>query len=131
MLKELGISEIGDNLRGHTSSTKMHYNNFKISCGTPEADQMLTGTNDQKLDIDNSKNQDEEDQNTLGYVRVTHNYLPQEIIVPTLEPYRTKEIDIGEEFNLSKNIKFLTYEDKKKSLLLEKKIIFFVEDFHI
>ena len=48
MLKELGISEIGDNLRGHTSSTKMHYNKFKISCGNPEADQMITRTNEQK-----------------------------------------------------------------------------------
>ena len=113
MLKELGISEIGDNLRGLTSSTKMHYNNFNISCGNPVADQMLSGTNELKNDFENAKNQDEEDQNTLGYTRVTHNYLTQEIIVPTLEPYRTKEIDIGEEFNLSKNNKFLSYENKK------------------
>ena len=125
MLKELGISEVGDNLRGLTSSTKMHYNNFKISCGNPEADQILLGSNDLQAELEEEvKNQDEEDQGTLGYVRVTHNYLPQEIIVPTLEPYRTQEIDLGDEFNLSKNNKFLTYEDKKKAYSGEEDHIF-------
>ena len=50
MLKELGISEIGDNLRGHTSSTKMHYNNFKISCGNPENYEVLKSFIDQEVD---------------------------------------------------------------------------------
>jgi hypothetical protein len=30
MLKELGITDLGDNLRGITNSTNMHHNNFKI-----------------------------------------------------------------------------------------------------
>ena len=109
MLKELGISELGDNLRGLTSSTKMHYNNFNISCGNPIADQILSGNNESKSGIEEQKNQDEEEQNTLGYARVTHNYLPQEIIIPTLEPFRTQEID---------------YEDKKKAYAGEEDHIF-------
>ena len=52
MLKELGISELGDNLRGLTSSTKMHYNNFNISCGNPIADQILSGNNESKSGIE-------------------------------------------------------------------------------
>ena len=124
MLKELGISELGDNLRGLTSSTKMHYNNFNISCGNPIADQILSGNNESKSGIEEQKNQDEEEQNTLGYARVTHNYLPQEIIIPTLEPFRTQEIDYGDEFNLEKNNRFLTYEDKKKAYAGEEDHIF-------
>ena len=41
VLKELGISEIGNYLRGVTSSTKMYYNNFNISCDNPVADKLL------------------------------------------------------------------------------------------
>ena len=48
ILKELGISELGDNLRGLTSSTKMHYKNFDIKCGNSETDQMLAGYGDDK-----------------------------------------------------------------------------------
>lgn len=124
MLKELGISEIGNNLRGVTSSTKMHYNNFNISCGNPVADQLLQGNNEHKSEWEEAKNQDDEEPSTLGYARVTHNYLTQELIIPTLEPYRTKEIDYGDEFNLSKNNKFLTYEDKKKAYNGEEDHIF-------
>ena len=115
MLKELGISEIGDNLRGLTSSTKMHYNNFNISCGNQVADQILSPKEENKVDWEEEKNQDDEEQKILGYTRVTHNYLPQELIIPNLEPYRIQEIDFGDEFNLSKNNKFLSYEDKKKA----------------
>jgi hypothetical protein len=125
MLKELGISEIGDNLRGLTSSTKMHYNNFNISCGNPVADQLLSGNNEPKTGYEEIKNPDEdEEQSTLGYVRVAHNYLTQELHIPTLEPYRTQEIDYGDEFNLSKNNRFLTYEDKKKAYSGEEDHIF-------
>ena len=60
--------------------------------------------------------EDGEDENTLGYDRIMHNYLQREIIIPTLEPYRTKEIDYRGEFDLEKNNKFLTYEDKKKHM---------------
>ena len=125
MLKELGISEIGDNLRGLTSSTKMHYNNFIISCGCPEADQILSNNNEMVIEKDvGGEGEEGSDENTLGYVRVMHNYLQQEIIIPTLEPYRTKEIDYGDEFDLEKNNKFLTYEDKKKAYNGEEDHIF-------
>ena len=73
MLKELGISDIGDNLRGFTSSTNMHHKNFNISCGCVAADQMLS--NEMKNDLENKGG--EEEDNTLGYARVVHNYLPQ------------------------------------------------------
>ena len=123
MLKELGISDIGDNLRGLTSSTNMHHNNFNINCGCPVADQML---NNNEMDIEKEAKGEgeEEDDNTLGYVRLVHNYLNQEIIVPSLEPYRTKEIDYGDEFDLAKSNKFLTYEDKKKAYNGEEDHIF-------
>jgi hypothetical protein len=113
MLKELGITDLGDNLRGITNSTNMHHNNFKISCGNPEADQMLANSNDSPRE---EVKMDEEEENTLGYARVVHNYLQQEIIIPTLEPYRTKEIDYGDEFDSAKTNRFLTYEEKKNSL---------------
>ena len=122
MLKELGISDIGDNLRGLTSSTNMHHNNFNIKCGCPVADQMLSNN---EIDIEKEdKGEGEEDENTLGYIRVVHNYLQQEIIIPSLEPYRTKEIDYGDEFDLTKSNKFLTYEDKKKAYNGEEDHIF-------
>ena len=81
MLKELEFSDIVDNLRGLTSSTKIHYNNFNISCGNPIADQMLSPNEENKVDFEEAKNQDDEEQNTLGYSRVTHNYLPKELII--------------------------------------------------
>ena len=121
MLKDLGISDLGDNLRGATNSTNMHHNNFKISCGCPEADQMLTNNNDSPRE---DVKENEEEENTLGYARVVHNYLQQEIIIPTLEPYRTKEIDYGDEFDLTKTNRFLTYEEKKTAYSGEEDHIF-------
>lgn len=109
MLNQLGISDIGDNLRGLTSSTNMHHKNFEISCGCPAADKLLgdggSGNPDQK---DNDSNAEEN-------IRVRHNYLEQEILVPSLDPYRYQEVIYGEEYNLTKNNKFLTLEDKKKA----------------
>ena len=52
MLKELGISDIGDNLRGLTSSTNMNHKNFQISCGCPEADQILSNNNEIAIEKD-------------------------------------------------------------------------------
>ena len=124
LLNDLGITEIGDNLRGLTSSTKMQYNNFKISCDNPLADQILSGSPKNKSGFEDSKNQDGEEQNTLGYPRIMHNYLPQEIVVPDFEPYRTKEIDYGDEFDMSKTNRFLTYEDKKRAYNGEEDHIF-------
>ena len=121
MLKELGITDLGDNLRGITNSTNMHHNNFKISCGCPEADQMLANNNDSPRE---EVKMDEEEENTLGYARIVHNYLQQEIIIPTLEPYRTKEIDYGDEFDLAKTNRFLTYEEKKTAYSGEEDHIF-------
>ena len=121
MLKDLGISDLGGNLRGATNSTNMHHNNFKISCGCPEADQMLTNNNDSPRE---DVKENEEEENTLGYARVVHNYLQQEIIIPTLEPYRTKEIDYGDEFDLTKTNRFLTYEEKKSAYSGEEDHIF-------
>ena len=120
MLKELGISDIGDNLRGFTSSTNMHHKNFNISCGCDAADQMLS--NEMKNDLENKGG--EEDDNTLGYVRVVHNYLPQEMIVPSFEPYRIQEINYDDEFDITKQNRFLTYEDKKKAYNGEEDHIF-------
>ena len=111
MLKELGISDIGDNLRGFTSSTNMHHKNFNISCGCEVADQILS--NEMQNERENKEEEGEE--NTLGYSRVIHNYLPQELIIQSLEPYRTQEINYDDEFDLSKQNRFLTYEDKKKA----------------
>ena len=125
MLRELGISDVGDRLRGITSSTNMHHKNFNISCGCPEADQMLSNNNEKELENEiRGEGEEGEEENTLGYIRVVHNYLPQEIIVPTLEPYRTQEIDYGDEFDLEKSNKFLTYEDKKKAYSGEEDHIF-------
>ena len=125
MLKELGISDIGDRLRGITSSTNMHHKNFNINCGCPEADQILSNNNEKEMENEfRGEGEEGEDENTLGYVRLVHNYLQQEIIVPTLEPYRTKEIDYGDEFDLEKSNKFLTYEDKKKAYTGEEDHIF-------
>ena len=92
ILKELGISELGDNLRGLTSSTKMHYKNFDIKCGNSETDQMLAGYGDDKERWEEVKNQEVEEQNKLEYVRVTHNYLPQETTILDLHLYRSQEI---------------------------------------
>ena len=123
MLKELGISDLGDNLRGITSSTNMHHNNFNISCGCPLADQMLSNNNETSRE--NALKGDEvEEENTLGYIRIMNNYLQQELFVPSLEPYRTKEIDYGDEFDLAKTNRFLTYEDKKKAYNGEEDHIF-------
>ena len=120
MLKELGISDIGDNLRGFTSSTNMHHKNFNISCGCDVADQILSN------EIQNEKeNKDEEgEESTVGYSRVMHNYLPQELVVPSLDPYRTQEINYDNEFDLTKQNRFLTYEDKKKAYNGEEDHIF-------
>ena len=120
MLKELGISDIGDNLRGFTSSTNMHHKNFNISCGCVAADQMLS--NEMKNDLENKGG--EEEDNTLGYARVVHNYLPQEMIVPSFEPYRIQEINYDDEFDITKQNRFLTYEDKKKAYNGEEDHIF-------
>ena len=120
MLKELGISDIGDNLRGFTSSTNMHHKNFNISCGCDVADQILSN------EIQNERENKGEDgeESTLGYARVIHNYLPQELVVPSLDPYRTQEIDYNNEFDLTKQNRFLTYEDKKKAYNGEEDHIF-------
>ena len=120
MLKELGISDIGDNLRGFTSSTNMHHKNFNISCGCEVADQILS--NEMKNERENKG--EEEEENTLGYARVVHNYLPQEIIVPSFDPYRTQEISCEDEFDWSKQNRFLTYEDKRKAYNGEEDHIF-------
>ena len=120
MLKELGISDIGDNLRGFTSSTNMHHKNFNISCGCEVADQILS--NEMQNERENKDEEGEE--NTLGYSRVIHNYLPQELIIQSLEPYRTQEINYDDEFDLSKQNRFLTYEDKKKAYNGEEDHIF-------
>ena len=120
MLKELGISDIGDNLRGFTSSTNMHHKNFNISCGCDVADQMLS--NEIKNERENKG--EEGDDNTLGYSRIVHNYLPQEIIVPSFDPYRTQEINYDDEFDIAKQNRFLTYEDKKKAYSGEEDHIF-------
>ena len=122
MLKELGISDIGDNLRGLTSSTNMNYKNFNISCGCDAADQLINGLGDHQEFIEGKSK--EEGENTLGHARVAHNYLSQEIIVPSLEPYRYQEVVYGDEYNLTKNNKFLSYEDKKKAYNGEEDHIF-------
>ena len=65
MLKELGISDIGDNLRGLTSSTNMHHKNFNISCGCPEADQMLANNNEMEMEKNTrGEGEEGEDENT-------------------------------------------------------------------
>ena len=103
----------------------MHHKNFKINCGCPEADQILSNNNKKEMDNEfRGEGEEDEDENTLGYVRLVHNYLQQEITVPTVNPYRSKEIDYGDEFDLEKSNKFLTYEDKKKAYNGEEDHIF-------
>ena len=52
------------------------------------------------------------------------NYLPQELIIQTSESYRKQEINYDDEFDLSKQNRFLTYEDKKKACNGEEDHIF-------
>ena len=124
LLKSLGISEIGDSLRGLSSSTKMNYNNFNISCGNPTADHLLSGNRKLPSDNNEERKDQEEIENNLGYVRILNAYLPEEVMVPSLEPYRTQEIDYGKEFDLEKNKRYITYEDKKKAYCGEEEHIF-------
>ena len=117
LLKSLGISEIGDNIRGLTSSTKMNYNNFNISCDNPLAEQILSG---KRPSISDNPEEgrgkiQKEEENDIGQIRIVHSYINQELLVKNLEPYRTQEISYGKEIDDENSKKFISYEDKKKA----------------
>ena len=122
MLNELGISDIGDSLRGNTSRTNMTHKNFNISCGCPMADKILN--NNSALNSLDKNSQNDNENPVLDHVRVVHNYIDKEILVPSFEPYRYQEIEYGEEYNITKNNKFLSFEEKKKAYNGEEDHIF-------
>ena len=85
MLNELGISEIGDNLRGNTSRTNMTHKNFDISCGCPMADKILNNNSNVNSIDKNSKNNKNEIP-AIDHVRIIHSYIDKEILIPSFEP---------------------------------------------
>ena len=96
----------------------MTQKHFNISCGCPMGDKLINNTG-----LNSDRNQDNEDGAGSDHVRVIHSYIDKEILVPSFEPYRFKEIDYGEEFNISNN-KFLSFEEKKKAYNGEEDHIF-------
>ena len=87
-------------IKGHPSNTFLlneyalttNIEESDIKCGNSETDQMLAGYGDDKERWEEVKNQEVEEQNKLEYVRVTHNYLPQETTILDLHLYRSQEI---------------------------------------
>ena len=114
ILNELGITDMGDRLRGLTTETNMKHNNFNISCGCATADQLISGLNAGRLDNEGNEGKYG---GALDVVHVNNFYLNEEISVPlsVIDSYRVKDIEYGEEYNLLKNQNLLSPEERKKA----------------
>lgn len=121
MLNSLGISDMGDRLRGLTNETNMQHNNFNISCGCGAADKILNGSGTGRKSLND--NEDEE-VTEVELIRIPNFYLTEDLSVPNLDAYRTQIIDYGNEYGLMKNLQLLTPEERKKAYNAEEDNIY-------
>ena len=116
---DFGISEIGNQIHGLTQSA-YNSNNVLVSSDLQLGDKANSNQNPQIYRII----EDDEHKKNEHNVHIDHFYINENIIVPDLEPYRYSEVVYGDEYELTKNNKFLILEERKKAYNGEEDHIF-------
>ena len=121
MMDALGISDIGDVIRGKTTLsdralTRSYYSNRAPLCGESNSDRLQNLSN---LNSKGSFKQNSSNINNSDEIRVRHNYLDNDIHVPSLDEYRYQKITYKEDFDLKINVNYLSSEERKKAYLGE------------
>ena len=121
MMDALGISDIGDVIRGKTTLsdralTRSYYSNRAPLCGESNSERLQNLSN---INSRGSFRQNSSKMNNSDEIRVKHNYLDNDIHVPSLEEYRYQKITYKEDFNLNINVNYLSSEERKKAYLGE------------
>lgn len=124
-MNSLGISETGTILRGSSTMEQKIRNNTNFT--EPFCGPQMTGslTNYQSRKTNNNQIESKEEN-----IRINHLYIKDELYISSLDEYRYKYCEYGNEYDLMKGNQYLTLEEKRK-LIMEKKIKFIVGDFLI
>jgi hypothetical protein len=110
-MESLGISDIGGILRGSNTTNGLSRSKYLQQPICPEINSKSQYNNSFGNKIETHKH-------------ITNLYSTEELNVSSLEEYRYKEIQYGDEYDLMKNNKYLTNEQKKKAYFGEEDHIF-------
>ena len=122
-MKSLGISEIGEILKGNSTVKEQIKSNSNFNERICPPQMTNTFSNYQTRKTNDIEKTDEN-------IRINHLYINEELYIDSLDKYRHKYCEYGNEYDLMKGNQYLTLEEKKK-LIMEKKIKFIVVDFLI
>jgi len=107
----LGISDVGDILRGKTTMTDRINTRSNFSKPICEAmDNNNTSSLRQSRGSRGSKNSLREEN-----IRIIHSYINEDISIPSLDEYRLKLVDYGDDWDILRDNPYLSMEDKKKA----------------
>ena len=109
-MNSLGISETGTILRGSSTMEQKIRNNTNFT--EPFCGPQMTGslTNYQSRKTNNNQIESKEEN-----IRINHLYIKDELYISSLDEYRYKYCEYGNEYDLMKGNQYLTLEEKKKA----------------
>ena len=111
IMDSLGISDVGGILRGSNTTNGLSRSKYSQQPICPELNSKSQYNNSFGNKIEKNKH-------------ITNLYSTEELNVSSLDEYRYKEIQYGDEYDLMKNNKYLTNEQKKKAYFGEEDHIF-------
>ena len=111
IMDSLGISDVGGILRGSNTTNGLSRSKYSQQPICPELNSKSQYNNSFGNKIEKNKH-------------ITNLYSSEELNVSSLDEYRYKEIQYGDEYDLMKNNKYLTNEQKKKAYFGEEDHIF-------
>ena len=109
-MQSFGISEVGEILKGNSTMTNKIKNDSNFS--QPICPPQMTNT---FSNYQTKKTSNNELEKTDENIRINHLYIKEELYIDSLEKYRYKYCEYGNEYDLMKGNQYLTFEEKKKA----------------
>ena len=107
-MKSLGISEIGEILKGNSTVKDQIKSNSNFNERICPPQMTNTFSNYQTRKTNDIEKTDEN-------IRINHLYINEELYIDSLDKYRHKYCEYGNEYDLMKGNQYLTLEEKKKA----------------
>ena len=109
-MQSLGISSVGEILKGNSTMTDQIKNdsNFSQPICPPQMTNSFSNYQTKKTSNNELEKTDEN-------IRINHLYIKEELYIDSLDKYRHKYCEYGNEYDLMKGNQYLTLEEKKKA----------------